>query len=120
MELSEEFEVRQKTCWEFKWKVEQAMRSSFRYPLEGKVHVDEFFIGGEENVIGREKGKKRLVIIALEVVSDGVVRAYAENIKDDSSRSIKPFFEKYIDKDAEVIFTVFRIIHKVRRLRFIR
>ena len=28
-ELSEEFELRQKTCWEFKWKVQQAMQSSW-------------------------------------------------------------------------------------------
>ena len=104
LELSEEFELRQKICREFKWKIQQAMRSSFRYPLEGKVHVDEFFIGGEEeNVIGRKKGKKRLVIFALEVVNDEVGRAYAENNKDASSRYIKPFFEKYIDKNAEVI-----------------
>lgn len=104
LELSEEFELRQKTCWEFKWKVQQAMRSSLRSPLKGIIHVDEFFIGGEEEgVIGREKGKKRLVIIALEIVPCGVGRAYAENIEDASSHSFKPFFERYIDKDAEVI-----------------
>ena len=39
-ELSEEFELRQKTCWEFKWKIQQAMRSSRRYPLTGTVQVD--------------------------------------------------------------------------------
>jgi hypothetical protein len=104
-ELSEEFELRQKTCWEFKWKVQQAMQSSGRYPLNGSVHVDEFYVGGEEEggKRGRGKGKKRLVIIALEIAKGGFGRAYAATIKDASSTSFKPFFEKYIDKDAEIV-----------------
>jgi len=107
-ELSDEFELRQKTCWEFKWKIQQAMQSSGRYPLRGVVHVDEFFVGGEEEggKRGRGKGNKRLVIIALEIVK-GVKgsfgRAYAAVIRDASSNSFKPFFEKYIDKDADVV-----------------
>jgi len=47
MELAEEYELRQKTVWEFKWKLQQAMKSSGRHPLVGTVHVDEFYIGGE-------------------------------------------------------------------------
>lgn len=104
LELSEEFELRQKTCWEFKWKIQQAMKSSLQYLLKGSIHVDEFYIGGEEEgVVGREKGRKRLVIAALEVVKGGVGRAYAESIQDASSRSFKSFFERHIDKDAEVV-----------------
>jgi len=104
-ELSEEFELRQKTCWEFKWKVQQAMRSSGRYPLKGTVHVDEFYVGGEEEggKRGRGKGDKKLVIIALEIVKGAFGRAYAEVIKDASSASFKPFFERYIDKEANVV-----------------
>lgn len=104
LELSHEFELRQKTCWVFKTKLQDAMKSSGAYKLTGEVHVDEFFVGGEEEgVIGREKGKKKLVIAALEIVNDGFGRAYAQVIKDASSESFKPFFEKYIDKDAYVI-----------------
>jgi transposase-like protein len=104
-ELSEEFELRQKTCWEFKWKIQQAMQSTGRYPLTGVVHVDEFYVGGEEEggKRGRGKGRKRLVIVALEVVKGGFGRAYATNIKDGSSASFMPFFEKYIDKNADVL-----------------
>jgi hypothetical protein len=103
--LSEEFELRQKTCWEFKWKIQQALKSSGRYPLKGTVHVDEFYVGGEEEggKRGRGKGKKRLVIIALEIVKGEFGRAYAATIKDGSSASFKPFFERYIDKDADVV-----------------
>lgn len=75
LELSEEYGLRQKTCWEFKWKIQQTMKSSGKYPLTGTIHVDEFYVGGEEEgVIGRSKGEKKLVV-ALEIVKDGVGRA---------------------------------------------
>ena len=45
LELAEEYCMRQKTVWEFKRKIQKAMRSSGNYPLKGEVHVDEFYIG---------------------------------------------------------------------------
>ena len=105
LELSEEYGLRQKTCWEFKWKIQQAMKSSGKHPLTGEVHVDEFYVGGEEDgIIGRNpKGKKKLVIAALEIVKGGVGRAYAQVIDDASATSFRPFFEKYISKDATIV-----------------
>ncbi|MFH2141206.1 MAG: IS1595 family transposase [Bacteroidota bacterium] len=104
VELSREFELRQKTCWEFKWKIQQAMQSSKQYPLEGDVNVDEFFIGGpEEGKRGRSKGKKRLVVVAAENVNGGIGRAYAKVIEAASAKEFKPFFESHIDKTARVI-----------------
>ena len=105
MELAEEFAMRQKTCWEFKRKIQTAMQSSGNHLLGGVVHVDEFYIGGEEEgVVGRSlDGKKRLVIVALEIVKSGVGRAYAQVIDDASAASFRPFFEKYISKDAEIV-----------------
>ena len=105
LELSEEYELRQKTCWEFKWKMQQAMKSSGNYPLAGEVHVDEFYVGGEEGgIMGRSSdSKKKLIIVALEIVKGGVGRAYAQVIDDASATSFRPFFNKYISKDAKVI-----------------
>ena len=104
LELSNEFELRQPTCWEFKWKIQQAMQSSKQHLLQGEVHVDEFFIGGpDEESRGRKKGNKRLVIVALEKVKDGVGRAYAQVIQKASFEEFKPFFKDYISKDASVI-----------------
>jgi len=103
LELAEEFELRQKTCWSFKWKVQQAMASSGKYPLDGAVHVDEFYVGGEEDgVFGRGAKTKRLVVVALEIRTDGVGRAYAEVIDDASSTSLRGFFLRRISKDAAV------------------
>ena len=105
MELAEEYAMRQKTVWDFKRKIQSAMQSSGNYPLEGVVHVDEFYVGGEEEgVTGRSlDGKKKLVIIALEIVPGGVGRAYAQVIEDASADSFRPFFEKYISKDAKIV-----------------
>ncbi len=104
LELSNEFELRQKTCWEFKWKIQQAMQSSKQYKLEGEVHIDEFFVGGpEERKRGRSKGQKRLVILGLEKVKGGVGRAYAQIIEDASAKEFKPFFNSFIDNKASII-----------------
>lgn len=106
LELSEEFELRQKTCWEFKWNIQQAMASSKRYPLTGEVHADEFLIGEyEKGKQGRSStSKKRLVIIALEVLIDGNVgRAYAQVIDSASVKEFKPFFNAYISKQANIV-----------------
>jgi transposase-like protein len=104
LELSNEFELRQKTCWEFKWKIQQAMASSLQYPLEGVVHVDEFMIGGsEEQKRGRSYGEKKLVVVALEILESGVGRAYAEVIENASSKELGNFLKKYVSKDAKVI-----------------
>lgn len=105
LELSEEYELRQKTCWEFKWKIQQAMQSSGNYPLTGTVHVDEFYVGGEEEeTYGRSSAsKKKLAVVALEILPNGVGRAYGQIINDASAKSFRPFFEKYISKDAKVV-----------------
>jgi hypothetical protein len=104
LELSHEFELRQPTCWGFKWKIQQAMQSSKQNPLTGEIHVDEFFMGGpEEQKRGRSKGNKRLVVVALEKVQEGVGRAYAQVIEHASSEEFEPFFKAYINKEANVI-----------------
>ena len=89
LELSNEFELRQKTCWEFKWKIQQAMQNSLQYALEGNVHVDEFMIGGpEEQKRGRSLVAKKLIVVALEILDSGVGKAYAEVIKNASSKEL--------------------------------
>lgn len=104
IELSNEFELRQKTCWTFKQKVQQVMKSSLKSPLTGVVHVDEFVIGGpEKGKKGRSKGAKKLIVLALEIVEDGVGRAYAEVIENSSAKELGAFLRKYVSKDSELI-----------------
>jgi len=109
--LSHEFDLRQMTCWEFKWKIQQAMRSSKQHPLSGTVQVDEFYIGEyEEGKVGRSlDSKKRLVVVALEILNQGGVgRAYAQIIDNASGEEFKPFFNDYISKDAYVVTDIWK------------
>lgn len=104
LELSNEFELRQKTCWSFKQKVQEAMKSSLTSPLTRTVHADEFVIGGpEEGRKGRSKGLKKLIVLAIEILDDGVGRAYAELIENSSAKELGNFLTKYVSKDAELV-----------------
>ncbi len=104
LELSSEFELRQKTCWLFKQKVQEAMKSSLKSQLAGVIHVDEFVIGDpEEGKKGRSKGSKKLIVLAIEILEDGVGRAYAEVIENSSAKELGGFLEKYVSKDTEIV-----------------
>jgi hypothetical protein len=106
-ELAREFSVNQKSSWLFKRKTQEAMKSSGKYLLDTKVEVDEILIGGpQSNKRGRNKGDKKLVVIAVEKVKGNKIgRAYAEVIEQASGECLKPFFERYIDKDNAQIIT---------------
>jgi hypothetical protein len=69
--LAERYGVKQTAAWLFRRKVQEAMKSSEQFPLEGEVHVDEFEIGppqkGEQ---GRRKSEKNIrIVIALAISS---------------------------------------------------
>jgi len=104
IKLSNEFELRQKTCWEFKWKIQQAMASSLKYALTDTVHVDEFMVGGpEEKKRSRSKGVKKLIVVALEINKSGVGRADAEDIENASSKELGNFLLRPVSKKSKII-----------------
>ena len=86
------------------------MASSKRFPLTGEVHVDEFLIGEyEEGKKGRSgNSKKRLVVVALEILEDGVGRAYAQVINSASAKEFNPFFKTHIKTDADIVTDVWK------------
>ena len=54
-------------------------------------------------VVGQKAGKKKLIVVALEMQGVEFGKAYAQVIDDVSSKSFKPSFETYINKDTTVI-----------------
>lgn len=120
IELGREYALQQKTCWLFKRKAQEAMKSNGASMLEGIIQIDEFVIGGqEEKKQGRSEGKKRKVIVAVEIIRKGkkdqLGRAYAELIDDYSEESFRPFFEKRIQKDALIETDGFSTYNAMKR-----
>lgn len=103
--LAERYDVAQNTAWLFRQKVQIAMQSSKKYPLENEVHLDEFEIGtpqkGEQ---GRSHSEKKIrVVIAFEYRNVKCGRGYAQVIEDYSSESLRPIFTNHIKQDAKVL-----------------
>ncbi len=103
--LAERFGVNQKTAWLFRQKVQVAMESSERFPLEDEVHVDEFEIGAPEpGKPGRSKSEEKVrIVIAFEHRDGKSGRGYAKVIQDYSTESLRPIFDVHIKKDAKVL-----------------
>jgi transposase-like protein len=103
--LSVRYGVTENTARLFMHKVREAMKSSENNPMDGNVHVDEFVVGGKEKgKPGRSyHSKKKKAVCAVQLTDEGKVkRFYVLKIKDFSSKSLRPLFEKHIGKEAKV------------------
>ena len=67
------FSVNQNSSWLFKRKTQEAMKSSGKHPLDSKAEVDELLIGSKKGKRGRDKGEKKLVVIAVEKVKENKI-----------------------------------------------
>jgi transposase-like protein/ribosomal protein L37AE/L43A len=102
-ELSRRLSLQQKTCYYFKRKIMAAMQSSGFVKLQGKVDVDEFVVGGyEKGKKGRSKGKRKQVVMGIEMKNKGIVRCYAKQIDNGGSKELKPFFQKFVSREAKI------------------
>lgn len=96
-ELSRQLSLRQKTCWFFQRKVQEAMRSSGKNLLGGAVEVDEFFVGGPETgKTGRGIEKKQQVVMAIQVDAFGIHRCYAKVIQSAHSDELGAFLQEKV------------------------
>ncbi len=84
---------RYETAWLILQKLRRAMVAPEREPLRGEVELDEFFLGGfEEGLKGsRQRGKKALCGIAIEVRGPGSGRVRLAVLRDASARSLGAF-----------------------------
>lgn len=76
------------------------MRSSGRFPLAGIAEVDETFMGGQhEGSKDRNKGNKKLVVVAIEKKNRGFSRFYAQElqglVKGNAPKGISHFFKNF-------------------------
>ncbi|MDA3904623.1 MAG: IS1595 family transposase [Bacteroidales bacterium] len=103
-EIETEFSISQKTCWKFRNKVQESMKSSGLHILSGSIDVDEFLVGGpEEGKRGRSHGKKKLVVIALERIgAKNYGRSYMQYIQQSTTVEFRPFFNKHISKESNI------------------
>jgi len=94
------------TAWAMLHKLRSALINPDRSPLSGIVEVDETFIGGPEAGLsgGRERGKKVLVAIAVEVREPrGIGRCRMKVIPDASGASLLPFVTERVAPGTRVI-----------------
>ena len=102
-ELSRKLALRQKTCWLFKHKVMKGMESSKNFPMEGKVEVDETYVGGQDDQsIGRNEGKKKIVVVAIEKQGKGISRIYGRVIATAGRENLKGFMKGHIHAQANI------------------
>lgn len=102
-ELSRKLALRLKTCWLFKQKVMKAMESSQDFPMEGKVDVDETYVSGQDDSsIGRNEGKKRIVVVAIERKGECISRIYGRVIETAAKKNLKSFMLSDISPQAQV------------------
>lgn len=81
----------------------KAMSSSGKNPMDGKVEVDETFVGGQdEKALGRNEGKKKIMVVAVERKGRGVSRLYGRVVETAARKHLKQFMLDHIAADAEV------------------
>ncbi len=94
------------TAWAMLHRLRSVLVRPGRERLAGRVEVDETFIGGEEPGLrgGRQKGKKTLVGVAVEVHEPkGFGRCRIAILPDASAASLHPFVTDHIEPKATVV-----------------
>ncbi len=94
------------TAWAMLHRLRSVLVRPGRELLNGRVEVDETFIGGEEPGLrgGRQKGKKSLVAVAIEVLEPkGYGRCRMAVLPDASAASLHPFITANVAPGASVV-----------------
>ncbi len=96
---------RYETAWTMLHKYRTAMVRPGRDRLTGDVEADETYVGGaEQGVYGRQRGKKAIVVIAVEVLSPmGFGRVRMRHVPDASGASLIPFCCEVIEPGSVIL-----------------
>jgi transposase-like protein len=94
------------TAWSMLHRLRRVLNRPGRDLLAGTVEVDETYIGGQEKGLagGRAKGKKTLVVVAVEHrVAGGLGRARMQVIDDASAATLRGFITGTVAPGSTVI-----------------
>lgn len=111
IEIGRQHGIHQETAWYFKKKVQLAMAKLDEPLLSGAIEVDEAVIGGfEPGVIGRAKGRRKNIQVAVELgatspvsIRQQMLRAKARLITDFSAGTLQQSIDEMIKKKALLI-----------------
>ena len=85
------------TAWTWLHKLRRAMVRPGRDLLDGRIEVDEGYVGGPEaGLPGRLNLEKTLVVIAVQEDGKGIGRIRMRQIPDASSESLMPFVRDFV------------------------
>ncbi len=91
------------TAWTWLHKLRRAMVRPGRERLQGRVELDEVFVGGiEEGVRGRQTETKALVAVACEERGKGIGRIRMRRIPDASAASLEAFLAEAVEPGSVV------------------
>ncbi len=95
---------RYETAWLILQKLRRAMVAPERELLKREVEIDEFFLGGHEEGLkgGRQRGKKALVGVAIEVRGAGSGRLRLQVLPDAAGPTLRDFAKATTEKGAIV------------------
>ena len=95
------------TAWTWLHKIRTAMVNPNRLPLNGRVEVDETYIGGEENDGKRGRGSenKSIVVIAVELLEgkNQYGRARMKVVPDATKESLQGFIKENVEPGSTII-----------------
>jgi len=89
-----------KTAWYLCHRIRAAMVETGKPKLDGKVEVDETYVGGRSHKPGRPKDKEIVIGIRQR---NGELRLF--HSKDVKARTLAKYIRENVSEDAEVIFT---------------
>lgn len=91
------------TAWAWLHKLRRAMVRPGRDLLNGRVEVDESYLGGlEEGLRGRLIESKALIVVAAQEDGPGMGRIRMRQIADASAQSLEPFLADSIERGSVV------------------
>ncbi len=112
--------ARYETAWLILHKLRRAMIAPERSPLREEVEVDEFFLGGLEEGLkgGRQRGKKAIVGVAVEVRGRASGRLRLAVLPDAKSASLAAFVTNTTTTGAIVHTDGWQAYHQIAELGY--